>query len=260
DQVLGPLVELLEVVGGVVEVLAPVVAEPVHVLDDGVDVLLLLLDRVGVVEPQVAAAAEFLGDAEVDADRLGMADVQVAVRLRREPGDDGPGTAGLDVGAHDVANEVPRACGSVRIGLVGRHRSPCRPFMSSRRRAATSVRSARKSPERSSVAPPARAGLGDTAAGRGSVAGAQGFEPRLLGPEPSVIPLYDAPAAAIGSIAIQHRAALHEVKRVRRPDLRTLTSRGRSRTGAGAGRRPAAPVLRAGAAWRAPRGAPRVRR
>ena len=31
DQVLGPLVELLEIVGGVVEVLAPVEAQPVHV-------------------------------------------------------------------------------------------------------------------------------------------------------------------------------------------------------------------------------------
>ena len=60
DQVLGPLVELLEVVGRVVEVLAPVEAEPAHVALDRVDVLLLFLRRVGVVEAQVAAAAELL--------------------------------------------------------------------------------------------------------------------------------------------------------------------------------------------------------
>ena len=60
DQLDGPLVELLEVVGGEVQVLAPVEAEPAHVLLDGVDVLLLLLDGVGVVEAQVAAAAELL--------------------------------------------------------------------------------------------------------------------------------------------------------------------------------------------------------
>ena len=58
DQVDRPVVELLEVVRREVEVLAPVEAEPAHVGLDGVDVLLLLLDRVGVVEAQVAAAAE----------------------------------------------------------------------------------------------------------------------------------------------------------------------------------------------------------
>ena len=58
DQVDGPVVELLEVVRRVVEVLAPVEAEPADVALDRVDVLLLLLDRVRVVEAEVAAAAE----------------------------------------------------------------------------------------------------------------------------------------------------------------------------------------------------------
>ena len=51
---------------------------------DGIDVLVLLLGRVGVVVAQVALAAVLCGDAEVQADRLGVADVQVAVGLRRE--------------------------------------------------------------------------------------------------------------------------------------------------------------------------------
>src|SRR5213075_1345223 len=54
----GPVVELVEVVGGVVEMVAPVEAEPADVLLDRVDVLLLFLDRVRVVEAQVAAAAD----------------------------------------------------------------------------------------------------------------------------------------------------------------------------------------------------------
>ena len=70
DEVDGPLVELLEVVGGEVEVLAPVEPQPADVGLDGVDVLLLFLHGVRVVEAQVAAAAELLGDAEVEADRL----------------------------------------------------------------------------------------------------------------------------------------------------------------------------------------------
>ena len=106
DQVDRPGVQLLEVVRGVVEVLAPVEAEPAHVGLDRVDVLLLLLDRVGVVEAEVAAAAELAGDAEVEADRLGMADVEVAVRLGREAGDDRSDSAGAQVGGDDVADEV----------------------------------------------------------------------------------------------------------------------------------------------------------
>ncbi len=84
DQGDGPLVQLLEVVRGEEQVVAPVVAQPAHVGLDGVDVLLLFLLRVRVVEAQVAAAAELLGDAEVETDRLGVADVQVAVRLGRK--------------------------------------------------------------------------------------------------------------------------------------------------------------------------------
>ena len=68
--------------------LAPVESEPAHVGLDRVDVLLLLLDGVRVVEAQVAAAAELLGDAEVQADRLGVPDVEVAVGLGREARDD----------------------------------------------------------------------------------------------------------------------------------------------------------------------------
>ena len=93
DQLLGELVELLEVVGGVVHAVAPVEAEPAHVVLDRVDVLDVFLDRVGVVEAQVAAAAELRGDAEVEADRLGVADVQVAVRLGRKPRDDASAVA-----------------------------------------------------------------------------------------------------------------------------------------------------------------------
>ena len=48
----------------------------------------LFLGRVGVVEAQVALAAELVGEAEVQADGLGVADVQVAVGLGRKAGVD----------------------------------------------------------------------------------------------------------------------------------------------------------------------------
>jgi hypothetical protein len=80
------LVGLLEIVGAVEEAVAPVEAQPVDVLLDGVHKLGVLLGGVGVVHAQVADAAELFGGAEVDAQRLAVADVQIAVRLRREAG------------------------------------------------------------------------------------------------------------------------------------------------------------------------------
>ncbi len=60
------------------------VAEPLHGVADGVDVFLVFLLGVGVVEAQVAHAAVFLGQLEVEPDALGVADVQVAVGLGRK--------------------------------------------------------------------------------------------------------------------------------------------------------------------------------
>src|SRR6185436_2656692 len=89
------------------ELLGPLEAEPADVTRDGVDVLLALLGGVGVVEAQVAATTELAGHAEVDRDRLGVADVQVAVGLGRKPRDHlAPEAAGAVVLEDDVANEV----------------------------------------------------------------------------------------------------------------------------------------------------------
>ena len=59
DQLHRPLVELVEIVGGVEEAVFPVEAQPAHVFHDGIDVLGLFLARIGVVEAQIALAAEF---------------------------------------------------------------------------------------------------------------------------------------------------------------------------------------------------------
>ena len=86
DQLLRQLVVLLKVVRAVVEAVAPVEAQPVDVVLDGLDVFRILLRGVGVVHAKVADAAEALCGAEVDAQGLAVADVQVAVGLRREAG------------------------------------------------------------------------------------------------------------------------------------------------------------------------------
>ena len=106
DQEFGPVVELLEIIRRVVKMRAPIEAEPAHVALDGIDIFLLLPGRVGVVETQITVAAEFLGNTEIEADRLGVPDMEIAVRLRRESGDDRLAPAGREIGANDVADEI----------------------------------------------------------------------------------------------------------------------------------------------------------
>src|SRR6266404_6047090 len=106
DELDGVIVELLEIVGGVEEVLPPIEAEPAHVLLNRVDVLDVLGRGIGVVEAQVADAAELAREAEVQADAFRVADVEVAVRLRREARHRARVLPGADVLGDDRANEV----------------------------------------------------------------------------------------------------------------------------------------------------------
>ena len=115
-QMLGPFVEPLEMVGREVQVLAPVVAEPADVGLDGVDERGLFLDRIGVVEAEMAAPAELTGDPEIEHDRLGVADMEVAVGLGREAGDHLVGAPGRNVLADDGANEIARRLVALRLG------------------------------------------------------------------------------------------------------------------------------------------------
>ena len=86
DELFGVFIELIEVVGGVMHVAGPLEAQPLHVLLNGIDVFGVFLHGVGVVETQIAQTAVFLGESEIDADGLGMADVQIAVGFGRKTG------------------------------------------------------------------------------------------------------------------------------------------------------------------------------
>src|SRR5262249_22206036 len=85
-------------------------AEPRDVFLDGVDVLDVLFRRVRVVEAQIARPGVLVCDAEIQADRLGVADMQVAVRLGRKPRRH-PAVvlAAGDVFVYDRADEIDRA-------------------------------------------------------------------------------------------------------------------------------------------------------
>ena len=113
DHLLGPIVELVEIVGGVEQAVFPIEAQPADVLHDRVDVFDFLLRGVGVVEAEVAQPPVVPRDAEVQADRLGMADVKVAVRLRRKAGVDAVVAAAGQVGVDVFAEEVGGSRGGI---------------------------------------------------------------------------------------------------------------------------------------------------
>ena len=87
DHAAGDLVQAREEIAGEVQ-LRPVKAQPFDVALDAFHEYGIFFGGIGVVEAKVAGAAVFLCNAEIDAQRLYVADVQVSVRLRREAGFD----------------------------------------------------------------------------------------------------------------------------------------------------------------------------
>ena len=118
DELLRERVHLLEVIRSEVQMVAPVVPQPADVLDDRLDIFLALRLRIRVVKAKVAHAAEFIRQPEVENDRLRVADMEKAVGLRREAGDDSTAVPVFcQVLLDDVADEVGGGFG--RVG--GRH-------------------------------------------------------------------------------------------------------------------------------------------
>ena len=110
DEALRLAVVLLKVVGAEEEAVPPVKAQPVDVLLDGLHKLLVLLGGVRVVHAEVAQPAVFLGGAEVDGQGLAVADVEIAVGLRRKAGVDRHALelpAGGHVFLNERVNEIP---------------------------------------------------------------------------------------------------------------------------------------------------------
>ncbi len=87
-QVFRYLVHYLEIIGGIIKTVAPVIAQPSDVLLDGLHIFHVFLFGVGVVHPKVAKPAVFFGNPEINADCLGVPYVKVSVGLGRKTGVD----------------------------------------------------------------------------------------------------------------------------------------------------------------------------
>ena len=112
DQLDRPFVELVEIIGSIEEAV-PVEAKPLDVFHDGVDVLDIFLLRIGVVEAQVGMSAELVGETEVEADRFGVSDMQVAVGLRRKSRLHAPVVL---VRLQSSSNSIAKKVGGTRLG------------------------------------------------------------------------------------------------------------------------------------------------
>ena len=126
DEPLREAIQRVVVIGRVIPVPAPVVAEPLHRVRNGVLEFDILLERVGVIEAQVARTAVFGGESEIEDDRLGMPVMQVPIGLGRESGYD-PAIVFLraivfgDHGTQEIGSKrrrVPNR-GSRRSGMRG---------------------------------------------------------------------------------------------------------------------------------------------
>ena len=80
----GVFVHLFKIVGCVADVAFPIEAHPMDVLLDGVDIFDILLDGIRVVHAEHGLPLVVARDAEIDPQRLRMADVEVAVGFWRE--------------------------------------------------------------------------------------------------------------------------------------------------------------------------------
>ena len=87
DQILSPGIQLLEVIAGIA-FFGRLKAQPLYIAANRVDVFLIFFFWIGVIETQIRDATKFLGDSKIKTDRLGVAHVQVAVRLGRKARDD----------------------------------------------------------------------------------------------------------------------------------------------------------------------------
>ena len=119
-------VELIEVVRCIVQPVLPVKAEPSDVGFDRLHILDIFLGRVGVVKAEVAfSSLDLGGDPEIQADRLRVPDVQVAVGLRGKSRHDATVVlVCLQIRADDCADEV--------FGLQrSEPRFECGPFLDS---------------------------------------------------------------------------------------------------------------------------------
>lgn len=121
NEVLGTAVHEVKVVAGLVTMgrsaVLPIEAQPLHRIDDGVDVTLIFFFWIGVVKTQVANTAVILRQTKVQANAFGVSDVQVSVGLRRKAGTDFGGIWRAFLMRVEISRRAAPA--PLRVGALG---------------------------------------------------------------------------------------------------------------------------------------------
>ena len=77
---------LFKIVRGVQKPVLKISAEPAHIIDDGIHILLVFLRRIGIVKTEIEFPVVFERNAVIQAYRLRVADMQIAVWFGRKTG------------------------------------------------------------------------------------------------------------------------------------------------------------------------------
>ena len=84
----------------------PAIDQPLHILGDRIDILRVLLHRIGVIKAQIADAVILQRDAEIQADGFRVAEMQIPIGLRRKPRDHAGIFPHRQIRLHAIADEI----------------------------------------------------------------------------------------------------------------------------------------------------------
>ncbi len=106
DQLNRPVVQLVKVIRRIVDIALPLITKPGDVVFDRINEFLAFFLWVGVIETQVTCAIKLFGNAEVEADRFRMADMEITIWLWRESGLHRLYAPGIKVFLNDFGDEI----------------------------------------------------------------------------------------------------------------------------------------------------------
>ena len=79
------VIEFVEVIRSIEHAVLPGKAQPMDIRLDRINIFRILFRRIRIIETQIAQAMIVLSQTKIQANGLGMADMKITIRLRREP-------------------------------------------------------------------------------------------------------------------------------------------------------------------------------
>ena len=93
----------------------PLETQPANIIHNGLGKILAFLEGVGIIKAQIGRAAKFSCNAKVQANGLGVTDMQMAIGLRRETGNNPVVFPGFEVTFNDIAYKIADGWGLIIV-------------------------------------------------------------------------------------------------------------------------------------------------